>query len=138
MTFFAAMAFVATAHRDDHHDNHDHHDDHHDNHDPHRPEPRWVPVPLAEKDNHIQELGKSAVDTYNKQNRARLYFLHVIAAEKLVRAPGHYSYRLLIKALTPHRHHPEFYKSQVMEDAARHGKPPVLSFGYFVPAFNLH
>ncbi|CAN6448967.1 unnamed protein product [Victoria cruziana] len=120
----AAMALVvATAAYPDH-------DEHHDVH-PEAEHPPFVPVPRAETDEHVQYLGKFAVERYDEQTHAYLEFIQVMEAEVLDRGTEHYTYHLLMKVHDGHDF--KLYKCVVLQDLSGYDEPPVLNLGYFEP-----
>ncbi|CAN6448968.1 unnamed protein product [Victoria cruziana] len=123
-TVMAASALVAAAAYPDHYEHHDV-----DNLEvEHLP---FVPVPHAETDEHVQHLGKFAVERYDEQTHADLKFIQVMEAEVLDRGSEHYTYHLLMKVHDGYDF--KLYKSEVFQDLSGYEEPPVLNVGYFEP-----
>ncbi|KAF3783227.1 hypothetical protein EJ110_NYTH18555 [Nymphaea thermarum] len=122
ITVMAAMALAATAFPD--------HDEHHDVHEVEHPAP-FVPVPHAETDEHVQYLGKFAVERFDEQSHADLKFIQVTEAEVQDRGTEHYTYHLLMKVHDGYDF--KLYKCEVFQDLSGYEEPPVLNVGYFEP-----
>ncbi|CAN6476211.1 unnamed protein product [Victoria cruziana] len=120
-TVIAAMALLATAYPE-----YGHREVHHGvEHSP------FVPVPHAEMDEHVQYLGKFAMERYDEQTRAHLKLVHVMEAEVLDRGAEHCTYHLLIKVHDGHGL--KLYKCEVFQDLSGYEEPPLLNLGYFEP-----